>query len=446
MIRAIGRAVMMATLLAGAGGAYGGGIILDQQLDADGKGYTVIRLWGSHYEMGHAHAELLGDAIVDGVNETKAFLGTQNYDIARGIMAGAVWMPPGVEDEFDGTVAALAVSHPSAGIDKLDLKVANTAGEWLYACRSHSCWGRYVAAPIKTLSTRRLDFPTLYETINHHVICARTADDGSPQWVNIGWPGTIAVATGVNEFGTIVSLHDYACQTDFAAGRMPRMIAARHALTFTNAPDVSTHLAAVYAELRNYQIMTGSFVNYYAPEGHGGVMVCHPNQTPDFYFMRTPQAAWHHGEAIMTSNAWTDGTTTPADEDFGADAYYDNESPKTLASHWNLLATDSNSLHLLSVAYRGRRDMTIWADGRLEDVGRTPRVELEWWQITGIGDVNCDGFTNNGDIDAFVRAITNPGSYAATYPNCLAAFADCNHDGEANNGDIDAFVTLLARP
>ena len=36
--------------------------------------------------------------------------------------------------------------------------------------------------------------------------------------------------------------------------------------------------------------MTGGFVNYYAPEGHGGVMTADPYQAgPDFYHLRVPQ-------------------------------------------------------------------------------------------------------------------------------------------------------------
>jgi len=147
-------------------------------------------------------------------------------------------------------------------------------------------------------------------------------------------------------------------------------------------PDISTHLADVFAELRGYEIMTHGFVNYYTPEGYGGVMTANPEETgPDFYHLRVPQAVWHHGEAMITTNQWTDGTFTPADENFGADAYYDDESPKTLASHWDLLASGHsfiNGLHMLSVAYRGRGDMTIWADGRLGVVDRTPRLEWEW--------------------------------------------------------------------
>jgi hypothetical protein len=59
------------------------------------------------------------------------------------------------------------------------------------------------------------------------------------------------------------------------------------------------------------------------------------------------------------------------------------------------------------------------------------------------GDVNCDGLVNNGDIDAFVLALTDAPAYAATYPGCDILAADVNGDGLVNNGDIDAFVALL---
>ena len=383
------------------------GEILEQQLDADGRGYTILRLWGSDYEMGFAQADLLGDYIVKGVEQTEQFLGSYAYGIVRGIMADALWMPAGIEDEFDAMVDCLAITHPASDIDELDLKVACTAGEWMYGCRSHTCWGRYVEEPVTTLSTRRLDFPSVFTSMNHHVLCAHSPDDGSPRWVNLAWPGIITVATGVNEFGTIVSLHDYDCDTDFAAGRMPRMIACRYALTFAAGDDVSTHLSTVFDELQNYEVMTGSFVNYYAPQGFGGVMVCNPYKSgADFYYLRQPQAAWHHGEALITTNTWTDGTYTPPDEDFGADAYYDDETAKTLESHWDLLASSGNSLHQMSIAHRGRGDMTIWADGRIDGVGRTPRLELEWSDLFGgtsvPGDITGDGVVDVLDLIALL--------------------------------------------
>jgi hypothetical protein len=202
-------------------------------------------------------------------------------------------------------------------------------------------------------------------------------------------PGGVAAATGVNEFGTLVSLHDYnSTGADLMADRMPRSVVARYALTFATGGDLSTHLTSVFSELQLYEIMTGGFVNYYAPEGHGGVMTADPYQSPgpDFYHLRLPQAVWHHGEAMVTTNQFTDGATTPGDEDFGADDYYDVESPKTLESHWDLLwSGGGDKLHVMSVAYRGRGDMTIWADGRIDPPhgGRTPRLEWEWSELFG---------------------------------------------------------------
>jgi len=284
-------------------------------------------------------------------------------------------------------VDSLAITHPSENIDKLDLKVVNIMGDLYYdfACRSHSCWGRYVAEPIKTITTRRLDFQAPILSLNLHVLCAREPNDGSPQWINFAWPGFVTSVTGVNEYGTVVSVHDYGwMNTDLTSNTMPRMVACRYALTYANDSDISTHLNSVYNELQNYEIMTGSFVNYYTPDGYGGVMSCDPTEIgADFYDLRLPNNIWHNGEAIITTNAWTDGTYTPYDEDFSADSYYADETPKTLESHWNLVAKSeiNSKLHIFSVAYRDRSDMTIWADGQLDLLSRTIRLEYEWSEL-----------------------------------------------------------------
>jgi hypothetical protein len=61
-------------LLAGAAAAQNG-VILDQAFYGSKQGYTVIRVWGTHYEMGQAQAHFLGGHIVDAVSETEALLG-----------------------------------------------------------------------------------------------------------------------------------------------------------------------------------------------------------------------------------------------------------------------------------------------------------------------------------------------------------------------------------
>lgn len=94
------------------------------------------------------------------------------------------------------------------------------------------------------------------------------------------------------------------------------------------------------------------------------------------------------------------GTYSPSDQDFGADAYYADESPKTLESHWKLLDTSSATLglHRLSVACRGRKDMTIWADGRTDGTSRTPRLQYKWATLADIYDGAYD-FNQDGTVD-----------------------------------------------
>lgn len=60
-----------------------------------------------------------------------------------------------------------------------------------------------------------------------------------------------------------------------------------------------------------------------------------------------------------------------------------------------------------------------------------------------VGDVNCDGFVDFGDINPFVLALIDPAGYASQYPDCDIMRADIDEDGEADFGDINPFVALL---
>ena len=64
-------------------------------------------------------------------------------------------------------------------------------------------------------------------------------------------------------------------------------------------------------------------------------------------------------------------------------------------------------------------------------------------ECEGLGDVNCDGNLDGFDIQPFVTALTNPGQYQATYPNCEISRADINGSGTIDGFDIQGFVTLL---
>ncbi len=60
-----------------------------------------------------------------------------------------------------------------------------------------------------------------------------------------------------------------------------------------------------------------------------------------------------------------------------------------------------------------------------------------------LGDMNCDGAVDNGDIDAFVLGLLDEAAYEDAYPNCDLSNGDINDDGAMDNGDIDGFVACL---
>jgi hypothetical protein len=371
--RSVWFVVLAASLLAAQAWAQQGKII-SQSLDASGEGITVMKVWGTHHEMGYAQGNLLAKEIVKFLQEVKQLEGAQ-YVLLRPLVQATVWKPAELEQELDGMLAGIKAADPTAAIDKVDLKVVNIWGDWInpMACRSHSAWGSFVTGTTKTLSTRRLDYelPKEITQIRHHVLLAREPSDGSVRWVNLFWPGGVTAVTGVNEYGTLGSLHDYQSKFKWGA-HMPRMVAVRHALTLVKGLPLDQHLDAVWNELTKYTMMTSTFINYYVPKGHGGVLTCMAGEKCSK--KRSPQSDFHGGEVLITANTETDGHTCPSDGTF-MDDYYNKGKPKTFADHYGLMG--HSGMHLLSLDYRGRGDMTLYVEGRLSS-GVTQTQKLEW--------------------------------------------------------------------
>ncbi len=60
------------------------------------------------------------------------------------------------------------------------------------------------------------------------------------------------------------------------------------------------------------------------------------------------------------------------------------------------------------------------------------------------GDLNRDGDVNSGDINPFILALTNWGTYLQQYPNGDIYRGDINGDSFVDFADINPFVMLLA--
>lgn len=362
--------------------------ILDQQLDANRHGYTVMRVWGLRYDMGYAMGVALAPDIVAGLQQVRDLAGT-NYPLIRGAMANWIWLPQGIEDEMEGIVDGTLSVYPQEQMDAVDAKVVNTYSDWAYytGCRSHSCWGSLVQAPVRTLSTRRLDYGTPFDVALHHVLCAWDPSDGSERWVNLAWAGFVTVITAVNAHGTVASLHDYGPGATMGANLLPRSVAARYILTGVGNRPLSEHVTWAQQELNSMNTVTSSFINYFAPEGHGGVFTC--SMGGPCGQLRTPQSDYFNGEVLITTNDQTDGHSVPWGGQFMHD-YYATGGPKTLQSHFDLMGT--SGLHVMSVEYRGQEDMTIWFHGR----DMTGRVEVEWDELYSVGPRPDGGIQPDG--------------------------------------------------
>ena len=366
--------------------------IIDQQLDANRHGYTVMRVWGTRYEMGYAMGVALAPDIVTGLQQVRDLAGN-DYSLIRAAMSNFIWLPQGIEDEMEGIVDGTLSVYPQEQMDVVDAKAVNTYSDWAYytGCRSHSCWGSLVQAPVGTLSTRRLDYSTPFDVALHHVLCAWDPSDGSERWVNLAWAGFVTVITAVNAHGTVSSLHDYGSGATISANLLPRSVAARHILTGMGNRPLSEHVTWAQQELNSMDIATSSFINYYAPEGHGGVFTC--SRGGPCGQLRTPQSDYFNGEVLITTNDQTDGHSVPWGGQFMHD-YYAAGGPKTLQDHFDVMGL--TGLHLMSVEYRGHEDMTIWFHGR----DMPSRVEVEWDDLYTVGPRPDGGVMPDGGTGA----------------------------------------------
>jgi len=419
------------------------GRVLDQALVA-GQGYTVLHVWGSHYEMGYAYGYLMADWVqlaYEEISSTYAYY----WPAVRSLVSEWTFLPEEIEAEFAGILDGVRAWYPETTADVLDLKAGATFGDWAYsyACRSTCVWGEWVAPPTATVSVRKLQFPLLPTTITqqwHHTLCAWQPTDGGTSWVTFSPPGSPSAPTCINEFGTIASNHDWNSSVGpHHPTALPRTIATRYALTMPLGPDPLTHLQTVFAELSGYAVATGGFLNYYVPEGGAGVIKT--SKSLGFYAVRWPQPAWMNGQVISTNNSDIDGTS-------GIEpwvTYYSHLDPlggvyATLTGLWDV-AWQSTDLHVVAVEVRDRGEMTFWYRGRLEN-GTTERVAVEWDELF-FAPASILGEDVAGPAATALRAYPNPAQGVGRTAVTIPVRIDGALSATLSNGDHSISLEII---
>ena len=114
---------------------------------------------------------------------------------------------------------------------------------------------------------------------------------------------------------------------------------------------------------------------------------------------------------------------------------------------WQPLASGMNSYVEALTVYPGAPGQAgeLIAGGDFATAGGEVSAYWARWDCPyRRGDLNCDGSVDFGDINPFVLALSNPSTYAQTYPDCDILIGDMNCDGSADFGDINPFVACLS--
>ena len=210
------------------------------RLERVGQGDDAINLlfvWGTPFEMGQAHGELLRDQIQG------------QFDHLIGLMSKAMEIQP---EKLDDVYRATLPHIPPHFIEEmkglaagaqLPLQIVTRcqslgeASEW--HCSLFGAWGKATAADQHTYQLRALDYNVTAGIQRFPTIVVYVPKDGHP-FANIGWAGVLGSVTGISSKHLAISEigDDYDAEHDTFDG-IPFAFLLRDILQFDNGLDAA---------------------------------------------------------------------------------------------------------------------------------------------------------------------------------------------------------------
>jgi hypothetical protein len=251
------------------------------------KGVRVLRVHGTPREMGFAHGYLLAAEILESFDayivHSPVVGGPRNYQarIVPMVRKQMVFLPEHEAElggMLEGIQAALGEKARVASLDRpidlLDLKVANTYGDWyMFACSSFSAWGA-LTPDGETITARNFDFlPSPILEKSQLLIAYGPSDPKHERWVNVSFAGMIGVISGMNEDGVGLFVHDVWKRkgAEHETGVHARLLVLRSAIESTgpaNAPEtVLGKFRALQTSMSNNVHVTSPFDRKHPPAG-----------------------------------------------------------------------------------------------------------------------------------------------------------------------------------
>jgi hypothetical protein len=169
-----------------------------------------------------------------------------------------------------------------------------------------------------------------------------------------------------------------------------------------------------------------------------GVMIS--QHLDDLVIVPAPDACVQYASPIDAVFADIDGAYDCVDDLMAADTAAREIDPgygsAYYAALWNSTGSFTQELFQAASEMVASGWFTAWVDA-----GQPPPI------LPGIvGDLNCDGRLDFGDINPFVLYLSNFAGWRTTYVGCDPLNGDIDGDGiygQSSFGDINPFVTLL---
>ena len=176
----------------------------------------MLRVWGSHHEMGYAHGYLLGKPIIDVVeNYAVDHMGRRQYEIILPIFSLSARVSPQLKAEAQGMLSGIKASvgaHVRALRRTLtvdDILMINAYTDLLsIGCSSVSAWGQATRDDPglrgQVALVRNLDWPPKQALLRNQIIIAyEPSRNGARNLVSVAFAGYMGCLSCMNDAGVV---------------------------------------------------------------------------------------------------------------------------------------------------------------------------------------------------------------------------------------------------
>ncbi len=222
---------LLIVAMAGCGDGGGGEAVYEEASRFEQRGIHVLRLVGSHYEMGLQHGELMAPELAEGVEfvETDSLFSLlMPMAESQGLVATAREQSyADVVDECRGMAEAAKRAGTEGWSEDMCLTLAY--GDVVIAFASELLDGgctQFAAAGPATadgslIHGRSMDWDELSYLIEHPTVIVRRPDGQIP-FVTIGFPGNVAPYNGINAAGLAVASNNNVSDPEAAPNQRRR--------------------------------------------------------------------------------------------------------------------------------------------------------------------------------------------------------------------------------